>query len=110
MSGLNVNILTLFPDMFPGPLGDGVTGRALDQDLWALSATNIRDFSTDNYRTVDDTPFGGGAGMVMKPDILESALDSIPTVGRLIYLSPRGRVLDQKLAHELGREENLTLV
>lgn len=110
MSGFHANILTLFPDMFPGPLGEGVTGRALDQDLWSLSATNIRDFATDNYRTVDDTPFGGGAGMVMKPDILESAVNSVPTVGRLIYLSPRGRVLDQKLARELGREENLTLL
>ncbi|MGM0421751.1 MAG: tRNA (guanosine(37)-N1)-methyltransferase TrmD, partial [Pseudomonadota bacterium] len=110
MSGFHANILTLFPDMFPGPLGEGVTGRALDQDLWSLSTTNIRDFATDNYRTVDDTPFGGGAGMVMKPDILESAVNSVPTVGRLIYLSPRGRVLDQKLARELGREENLTLL
>lgn len=110
MNRFTVNILTLFPEMFPGPLAEGVTGRALEKGVWQLCATNIRDFTTDNHRTVDDTPFGGGAGMVMKPDILATAIDSVPEPGRLIYLSPRGKRLDQKLAHELVGSEKLTLL
>ena len=106
----HVNILTLFADMFPGPLNDGITGRALQNNLWSLSAVNIRDFATDNYNTVDDTPFGGGAGMVMKPDIISSAAESIKKRGRMIYMSPRGRVLDQKLARELADETCLTIL
>lgn len=106
----HVNILTLFPEMFPGALGTSVTGRALKQNIWSYAATNIRDFSTDNHKTVDDVPFGGGAGMVMKPDIIEAALLSVPNPGRKIYLSPRGRTLDQKLAQELSKEPTLTLL
>lgn len=105
-----VNILTLFPDMFPGPLSGGITGRALENGLWSVNAVNIRDFATDNYKTVDDTPFGGGAGMVMKPDIISDAVQSLPKRGRMIYMSPRGRVLDQKLARELMTEETLTIL
>lgn len=105
-----VNILTLFPDMFPGPLNDGITGRALEQGLWSVYPVNIRDFATDNYKTVDDTPFGGGAGMVMKADIIASAVESIKTPGRMIYMSPRGRVLDQKFARELANEDCLTIL
>ena len=107
---LHFNILTLFPEMFPGGLAHGVTGRALEQGLWSLNAVNIRDFSTDNYKTVDDSPFGGGAGMVLKPDILSSAIESLPKRGRMIYLSPRGRVLNQGLARELVTEPCLTLL
>ena len=105
-----VNILTLFPDMFPGPLNDGITGRALENGLWSVNAVNIRDFAKDNYKTVDDTPFGGGAGMVMKPDIISDAVQSLPERGRMIYMSPRGRVLDQKLARQLMTEETLTIL
>lgn len=110
MTKLHANILTLFPDMFPGALGGGVTGRGLDQGLWSYNAVNIRDFATDNYKTVDDTPFGGGAGMVMKPDIVASAIESIEVPGRMIFMSPRGRVLDQKLAHELVNDAHMTLL
>jgi tRNA (guanine37-N1)-methyltransferase len=106
----HVNILTLFPEMFPGALGTSVTGRALKQNIWSFAATNIRDFSTDNHKTVDDVPFGGGAGMVMKPDIIEAALLSVENPGRKIYLSPRGRTLDQKLVQELSKEPALTLL
>ena len=110
MTAFHVNILTLFPDMFPGPLGDGVTGKGLERNLWSINPVNIRDFATDNYRTVDDTPFGGGAGMVMKPDILASAIESVQPRGRLLYLSPRGRVLTQAEIRRLTRETDLTLL
>ncbi len=105
-----VNILTLFPEMFPGALGTSITGRALKQGLWSFNAVNIRDFTTDAHKTVDDVPFGGGAGMVMKPEIVEAALLSVTTPGRKIYLSPRGKTLTQKLAQELAQEPALTLL
>lgn len=105
-----VNILTLFPEMFPGPLGASITGRALNQGIWSFNAVNIRDFGQGAHKTVDDVPFGGGAGMVMKPDVVEAALLSLPQPGRRIYLSPRGRTLTQSLAQELAQEPALTLL
>ena len=72
---LNFNILTLFPEMFPGSLGQSLSGRALENGLWSYNALQIRDYATDKHKTVDDTPFGGGAGMVMRPDIIEKALN-----------------------------------
>lgn len=106
---MNVNILTLFPDMFPGPLGQSIIGDALEKGLWSLNAVNIRDFATDKHKTVDDTPFGGGAGMVMKPDVVEAALLVQPKE-RIIYLSPRGKPLNQALVTELSKESSLTLL
>lgn len=105
-----VSILTLFPDLFPGPLGASITGRALDDKKWDLDVINIRDFATDTHKTVDDTPYGGGAGMVMKADIIGDAFTSIKTPGRRIYLSPRGKTLDQSLVKELSQEPALTLL
>ena len=98
--------------MFPGSLGQSLRGRALENGLWAYATINPRDFATDKHGTVDDTPYGGGAGMVLRPDILESALLSIPSEkrGRLIYMSPRGRVLNQKLVQELTAEQNVTIL
>lgn len=96
-----VNLLTLFPEMFPGPLGQSLSGRALENGAWSYKAINIRDFAQDKHKTVDDTPFGGGAGMVMRADVIESALLSIPNPGRKIYMSPRGKVLNQALVQEL---------
>ena len=107
---LNATILTLFPDMFPGALGEGVTGRALKQGLWSLDTVYIRDFAKDNYGSVDDTPFGGGAGMVMKPDVVADAIEAVPNPGRLLFMSPRGRVLDQAMAHDLASEEQITII
>lgn len=107
---MKFQILTLFPELFPGPLGHSITGRALGQNIWSYTATNIRDFATDRHKTVDDVPFGGGAGMVMKPDIIEKALRSFPESGRKIYLSPRGKVLNQALVRELSKEPVLTLL
>lgn len=107
----HVNILTLFPDMFPSMLGQSLAGRALDRGDWSYTIINPRDFAEDKHKSVDDTPFGGGAGMVLRADILEKALLSIENPGRKIYLSPRGQVLQQKLVEELThKEENITLL
>ncbi len=106
----HVNLLTLFPEMFPGSLGQSLSGKALEKNIWSYSAVNIRDFATDKHKTVDDTPFGGGAGMVMRADIVEKALLSLPAPGRKIYLSPRGKPLTQKLVKELVTEPVLTLL
>jgi tRNA (guanine37-N1)-methyltransferase len=98
-------VLTLFPDMFPGPLGLSLSGRALEDGLWRLSATNIRDFSRDKHRSVDDTPAGGGAGMVMRADVAAAAIDAAaaahPGLPR-IYLSPRGGPLTQERVRGLA--------
>lgn len=95
---MKVNILTLYPDMFPGTLGYSLAGKAYAEGKWSLNVVNIRDFATDNYQSVDDTPFGGGAGMVMKPDVLDAALTAVYRTGPLYYLSPRGPVFTQETA------------
>ncbi|HAX91598.1 MAG TPA: tRNA (guanosine(37)-N1)-methyltransferase TrmD [Rhodospirillaceae bacterium] len=101
----HAQVLTLFPEMFPGVVGQSLAGRALEDGLWKLDVLNIRDFATDKHRTVDDTPYGGGAGMVMRPDVIASALrgaeQQFGRAARRIYLSPRGRVLNQALVEEL---------
>ncbi|HPD83585.1 MAG: tRNA (guanosine(37)-N1)-methyltransferase TrmD [Alphaproteobacteria bacterium] len=107
---INFNLLTLFPDMFPGMLGQSLAGKALERGDWSFNAINIRDFATDNHKTVDDTPYGGGAGMVMRADVIEAALLSIKKPSRKIYLSPRGKVFNQAMAKELSQEENITLL
>jgi tRNA (guanine37-N1)-methyltransferase len=89
-------VLTLFPDLFPGPLGASLAGKALGSKLWALDAVDIRASATDRHRTVDDTPAGGGPGMVMKPDVLARAIDAVPLLGRpRLLMSPRGKPLSQ---------------
>lgn len=101
----SAEIITLFPELFPGPLGASVLGRGLADGLWSLKATQLRDFATDRHRTVDDTPSGGGAGMVLKPDILASAIDAISPADDprpRILMSPRGRPLTQQRARQLA--------
>jgi tRNA (guanine37-N1)-methyltransferase len=96
-------ILTLFPDMFPGPLGISLLGKALEKNLWSLDVRDIRDHGLCKHRTVDDTPSGGGPGMVMRADVAAAAIDAVDRAGRpLIYLSPRGRHLDQARVRELA--------
>ena len=97
-----VSILTLFPEMFPGPLGHSLAGRALADGTWSLETANIRDFATDRHRSVDDTPFGGGAGMVMRPDVVDAALASVAGDRPLIFLTPRGRPFRQDDAKRLA--------
>lgn len=106
----HVNLLTLFPEMFPGPLGQTLAGRALEKGLWSFNAVNIRDFAEDKHKTVDDTPFGGGAGMVMRADIIEKALLSLPATSRRIYMSPRGHALNQRLVEELSQADGITVL
>lgn len=110
MANWHVNILTLFPEMFPGTLGQSLSGKALEGGLWSCDTINIRSFAADKHKTVDDTPFGGGAGMVMRPDIIEKALLSVKAPGRKIYLSPRGKPLTQSLVKELSDTPVLTLL
>ncbi len=97
-------VLTLYPEMFPGPLGLSLAGRALTDGVWSLKTVNIRDFATDKHRTVDDTPCGGGAGMVMRPDVVAASIRSIKDLpGPLIFLTPRGRVLNQAMVRDLAQ-------
>ncbi|WP_299477640.1 tRNA (guanosine(37)-N1)-methyltransferase TrmD [uncultured Roseibium sp.] len=101
----SATILTLYPDMFPGPLGQSLSGRAMEKGLWQLETSQIRDFATDKHRSVDDTPAGGGAGMVLRADILAKAIDSAAPAEDprpRFLMSPRGRPLTQSLAHELA--------
>lgn len=95
-------VLTLFPDMFPGPLGQSLAGRALKDGLWSLAAHDIRAFATDRHRTVDDHPAGGGVGMVLKPDVLAAAIDGTPHAGPRLLMSPRGEPLTQGIVAELA--------
>ncbi len=110
-----VTVLTLFPGMFPGPLGLSLAGQALEDGHWVLETVDIRDFAGDKHRTVDDAPFGGGPGMVMRPDVVDRAIRAarpaaIRDSGPLIYLTPRGRPLQQDRVRELAAGPGLTLL
>ncbi|MBL8689815.1 MAG: tRNA (guanosine(37)-N1)-methyltransferase TrmD, partial [Rhodospirillaceae bacterium] len=97
--------------MFPGPLGASLAGKALEEGIWGLEALDIRGFASDKHASVDDTPFGGGAGMVMRPDVLDRALASVEDrPGPRIYLSPRGRLLDQARVKELAQGPGVVLL
>lgn len=103
MAAWKATVLTIFPEMFPGLLGVSLAGKALEKGAWALEVLDIRDFARDKHRSVDDTPFGGGAGMVMRPDVVDAALARVEDEpGPLLYLSPRGRLLTQPLVRELA--------
>lgn len=107
-------VLTLFPNMFPGPLGESITGKALAEQLWALETLDIRNFATDRHQTVDGAPAGGGAGMVMRADVLAAAIDAaradIDAKSPLIYLSPRGRRFDEPRAKDIASGPGVTLI
>jgi tRNA (guanine37-N1)-methyltransferase len=104
------DVLTLFPEMFPGPLGASLAGRALARGDWSLSAHDIRAHATDRHRTVDDTPFGGGAGMVMRADVLDTALAAVADARPMIYLTPRGRPLTQATVQHLAAGPGVVLL
>lgn len=111
MSFFTANVLTVFPEMFPGYLGCSLAGRALTEGLWRLNVTNIRDFADNRHKTVDDTPFGGGAGMIMRPDVLGKAIDAVYREStRLIYFSPRGRQMTQRLVETIAAEGEATFL
>ena len=103
-------VLTLYPEMFPGPLGLSLAGRALAEGTWSLETVQIRDFATDRHKSVDDTPAGGGAGMVMRADVLAAALDSVPDGRSKLVMSPRGRPLDQAFVRELSAGPGVTIL
>ncbi len=107
---MHFNILTIFPEMFPGTLNGGVVGRALDKKIWSMDIINIRDFAINNYGSVDDEQFGGGAGMVMRADVLGNAIDSVKKPGKIIFFSPRGKQLNQKMVHEYAKYDTITLI
>ena len=107
---MKINVLTLFPEMFPGFLGYSLAGKALAEGKCELNVVNIRDFATDKYKSVDDTPFGGGAGMVMKPSVLDAAIKAVYKKGDIYYLSPRGNVFNQEMAHSFANEEEITFL
>lgn len=107
----NATVLSLFPEMFPGTLAFSIAGKALVNNLWSLNTINIRDFSNDKNGKVDDVPFGGGHGMVLKPEVLDRALKSVVDHnGPRIYLSPRGRKFDQSFAKDLSKEKGVVFI
>ena len=104
-------VFTLYPEVFPGPLSKGLYGKALSNNLWKLKVVNIRDSADDKHKTVDDTPYGGGSGMLLKADVLAKSLDENRNENeRILYLSPKGKKFDQNLAKELANEKSLSLI
>ena len=104
-------VFTLYPEIFPGPLNKGLYGKALSKKIWDLKVVNIRDSAEDKHKTVDDTPFGGGSGMLLKPDVLAKSIDqNINTGERIFYLSPKGKKFDQKIAKDLAKEKYINLI
>ena len=106
-----VKIFTLYPEIFPGPLAGGIYGKAMGNGLWNLKTVNIRDYADDKHKTVDDTLFGGGSGMLMKPDVLAKSLDKNITKGeKIFYLSPKGKKLNQNFANSLSKQKGINLI
>ncbi|HWE73452.1 MAG TPA: tRNA (guanosine(37)-N1)-methyltransferase TrmD [Stellaceae bacterium] len=103
-------VLTIFPEMFPGPLAHSLAGKALADSIWRVEAIDIRNFTRDRHRTVDDAPFGGGPGMVMRPDVIDRALNETPSVGPTICLSPRGPRLNQARVAALAEGPGVRLL
>ena len=104
-------VFTLYPEIFPGSLNKGLYGKALSKKIWNLKVVNIRDSAEDKHKTVDDTPFGGGSGMLLKSDVLAKSIDQNINIGeRVFYLSPKGKKFDQKIAKDLSKEKNINLI
>tara|TARA_B100000963_G_scaffold215352_1_gene187838 strand:- start:139 stop:840 length:702 start_codon:yes stop_codon:yes gene_type:complete len=106
-----VKIFTLYPDLYPGPLNTGIYKRAQEKKIWKIKVFNIRDYATDKHSSVDDTPFGGGSGMLLRPDVVASALDAnVKKNETLVYLSPRGKKFDQDVAKKFSKQKSLNLL
>ena len=108
--GFRATILTLYPDMFPGPLGTSLAGRALAEGKWSIEARNIRDHAIDKHRTVDDTPAGGGAGMVLRADVLAAAIDAVADGRPVLAMTPRGTPLTQRRVRDLATGEGAIIL
>lgn len=107
---LKAKIFTIFPELFPGFLGYSLTGRALEEGIWSVETVNIRDYATDKHGSVDDTPCGGGAGMVMRPDILGSAIKANYRGGKILAMSPKGKPLTQEMVRTYAEEDEINIV
>tara|TARA_B100000886_G_scaffold17761_1_gene11411 strand:- start:783 stop:1469 length:687 start_codon:yes stop_codon:yes gene_type:complete len=108
---LQAQVFTLYPEIFPGPLGKGLYGKAMAKKLWSLNVINIRDAASDKHKTVDDTPYGGGTGMLLKADVLAKSIDQNLEKGeRILYLSPKGKRFDQNFALDLSKEKSFSLI
>ena len=108
---LTAKIFTLYPDLFPGSLNHGIYGRALKKKIWKLKVIDIRKYAFDKYKTVDDTPYGGGAGMLMKADVLANSIDqNLKKNEKIYYLSPKGKKFSQSLAKQLSKKKTLNLI
>ena len=106
-----VKIFTLYPEIFPGPLAGGIYGKAMGNGLWNLKTVNIRDYADDKHKTVDDTVFGGGSGMLMKPDVVAKSLDRNISKGeKIFYLSPKGKKFNQNFADTLSKQNGINLI
>tara|TARA_Y100000590_G_scaffold459859_1_gene617952 strand:- start:581 stop:1267 length:687 start_codon:yes stop_codon:yes gene_type:complete len=104
-------VFTLYPEAFPGPLNKGLYGNALKKNLWSLKIVNMRDYAEDKHKTVDDTPYGGGSGMIIKPDVVAKSLDfNLEKGEKIYYLSPKGKVYDQKIANEISKKKYINLL
>ena len=108
---LQAQVLTLYPEIFPGPLSKGLYGKAMSKNLWNLNIINIRDAAKDKHKTVDDTPYGGGTGMLIKADVLANSIDQNLKKGeRILFLSPKGRKFDQQFAKDLSKEKSFSII
>lgn len=112
---LHVAVLTLFPEMFPGPLQHSLAGKAAEDKIWRLDVMNLRDFATDKHKTVDDTPFGGGPGMVMRADVIDAAIQNLRARAEyrdapVVYFTPRGKTLDQSVAKKLAQRHSVIML
>ena len=106
-----VRIFTLYPDFFPGPLDKSLYGKALSKKIWDMEIVNIRNFTKDKHKVVDDTPFGGGSGMLIKPDVIAEAIDQKVDRGeKIIYLSPKGKIFNQSLAKEYSKKKKINIL
>ena len=106
-----VKIFTLYPEFFPGPFDKGIYGKAIEKKIWKMDIINIRDYTEDKHKTVDDTPYGGGSGMVMRADIIANSLDkNLGSDEKVYYLSPRGKLLNQDIAKKISNEKHLNIL
>ena len=104
-------IFTLYPEIFPGPLKAGLYGKALKEKIWSFKTVNIRDYAEDKHKTVDDTPYGGGSGMLMKPDVLAKSIDhNVKSNEQIIFLSPKGKLFNQNIAKKLSKEKTVNFI
>ena len=104
-------VFTLYPEIFPGPLNKGIYGKAMSEKIWDLKTINIREFANDKHKTVDDTPYGGGSGMLLRPDVLASSIDKyVKPEEKIIYLTPKGKLFNQSIAKNLSTTPIVNLI